>query len=199
MKELSDFEICERIAEIKKEQILTQEYLKECIYYNQFNGSAVWKRRPLRHFKSERDCKIWNSKNAANMINCLGNNGYIRLSINGNSYSLHRIIFLYMEGRFPEGQVDHINRNKRDNRFENLRDVSPAINSQNQNIRKNNKSGVKGIYWNNLRNKWHARITINKKVIHLGYYANINDAKNARQQAESRHMPSNNRINGANK
>ena len=164
---------------------LNQDYLKQCIYYNEYDGLAVWKRRPTNHFKSERDSKIWNAKNAGNCISCKGNNGYFRLSINGKSYSLHRLIFLYMTGSMPENQVDHKDRDRLNNKYENLRQATAMVNSQNQHIRIDNTSGIKGVYWNSLRDKWHARITVNKKVIHLGYYTEKTKAERIRRDAET--------------
>jgi hypothetical protein len=161
---------------------LTQGYLKKCIYYNEHDGLAVWKRRPVDHFKSERDAKIWNTKNAGNCISCKGNNGYFRLSINGKSYSLHRLVFLYMDGSMPANQVDHKDKNRLNNKYDNLRQATALINSQNQPLRSNNTSGIKGVYWNSLRKKWHARITVNKKVIHLGYYTKKKEAEIIRKK-----------------
>ena len=166
---------------------LTQDYLKQCIYYNEYSGIATWLNRPTEHFKSERDYKIWNTKNATNLISCKGNNGYFRISINGKSYSLHRLVFLYMTGSMPTSQVDHKDRDRLNNSYENLRQATALINSQNQPIRSNNTSGIKGVYWNSLRDKWHARITVNKKVIHLGYYTEKTKAERIRKEAEVEH------------
>lgn len=60
----------------------------------------------------------------------------------------------------------------------------------NQNPPKNNKSGHKGVYWDNKKNKWCAQITTQKKKIHLGRFDNIDDAINAREKAEKHyHIP----------
>jgi len=163
---------------------LTQFYLKECIHYNPSTGDAMWKTRPVTHFKSERDSKIWNSNNAGNDIFCKGNNGYLKLSINSKQYSLHRIAFLYVDGEMPVNQVDHIDRNRLNNTFSNLRHATAIQNAQNQPIRSNNTSGIKGVFWNSSRGKWCARITVNKKVIFLGYHTEKLKAKSARKAAE---------------
>lgn len=80
--------------------------------------------------------------------------------------------------------VDHINHNKLDNRRENLRVCTAHQNSMNQSKRCNNTSGVTGIVWDKLRNKWKAQICINSKTKHLGYYTTKEEAIEARRQAE---------------
>ena len=63
-------------------------------------------------------------------------------------------------------QVDHINRNKLDNRKSNLRIVTNQENHFNRPLNKNNKSGIKGVYYNKVSNKWCCQITLNGKCVH---------------------------------
>lgn len=91
--------------------------------------------------------------------------------------------------------VDHIvhpetSENKYDNRKENLRKVTQSQNCMNQHVRSNNKSGVKGISWAKDRGKWQAKITVNYKQIHLGFFAEdkFEDAVNARKLAEEKYF-----------
>jgi hypothetical protein len=68
------------------------------------------------------------------------NTGYIYIEIDGKSYSAHRLAWFYVTGTFPKKQIDHINRNRSDNRYENLRE---ATNSQNKaNSIHTNKNGM---------------------------------------------------------
>ena len=100
--------------------------------------------------------------------------GYVRIKINGKSYLAHRLAFLYMTGNFPN-ITDHINGIRSDNRFENLRDVSVAINRQN--IRTHdadNKCSFLGV--TNYKGKFRATIKVNKKTKHLGLFATAKDA-----------------------
>ena len=83
--------------------------------------------------------------------------------------------------------VDHINHNKRDNRKYNLREVTDSQNSMNKGIRSNNTSGVTGVYFKKESNKWFAIITVNKKIINLGYFKNFEDAVKARKEAEEKY------------
>lgn len=80
--------------------------------------------------------------------------------------------------------IDHINHNGLDNRKDNLRICTTAQNIRNCNIPKNNKSGYKGVYFDNNRQKWVAQITIKNKTISLGRYDSIEKAIEARLYGE---------------
>ena len=86
------------------------------------------------------------------------NDGYVCIQIGKKSYKAHRLAFLYMTGSMPVNQVDHINRIRSDNRWENLRDVTHAENQHNTVAQSNSKSGIKGVYKNG--NSWTAQIEI---------------------------------------
>lgn len=108
---------------------------------------------------------------------------YIRLSV-GKYTSKH--IRMHREiNKTPDGfDTDHINRDKLDNRKENLRTVTRSQNTINVGLRANNKSGHIGIYWDKFTNKWRAEIKINYKKITLGRFINIDDAIIVRRKAE---------------
>jgi len=76
--------------------------------------------------------------------------------------------------------VDHINNDRLDNNVKNLRFATHQENNRNRKLTNKNKSGVKGVYFHNERNKWCAQIKIDGISIHLGLYENIEDAKKAR-------------------
>lgn len=73
--------------------------------------------------------------------------GYLNVEIFGKTYKLHRLAFLYMEGEFPPKFVDHINRNRSDNRWSNLRKATFSENMKNQSLAKNNTSGFCGVHF----------------------------------------------------
>nr|DAG87205.1 MAG TPA: homing endonuclease [Herelleviridae sp.] len=81
-------------------------------------------------------------------------------------------------------EVDHINRDKNDNRKKNLRTVIHSQNGKNRSRQYNNKSGYTGACFDNTTQKWRARIIINNKVIYLGYYKQLEDAVRVRKEAE---------------
>jgi len=106
--------------------------------------------------------------------------GYAVRFENGRTVHMHRVINNTPE----EYQTDHIDRNPLNNQRKNLRTVTPCQNQLNSSIRSDNKSKYKGVGWSIRCGMWRARITIEKKQVHLGYYLNINDAVNARKKAE---------------
>lgn len=90
----------------------------------------------------------------------------------------------------PEhSSVDHINGNPLDNCKENLRLCTHQQNMHNQkSAHKNNKLGIKGVRWYRNAKKFRARITINGKVIHLGYFNVMGDADSAYRKAEEKYF-----------
>ncbi len=97
---------------------------------------------------------------------------------------LHELVFGKKEGYI----IDHINRNKLDNRKINLRYATISQNGMNKKIQSNNTSGYTGVYWDKSRDKWIASIQINSKQIYLGRYDDINDAIKARKDAEIKYF-----------
>jgi hypothetical protein len=104
--------------------------------------------------------------------------GYRTVRVRKRSYKIHRLAWLLVHGTWPEGDIDHINSNRVDNRLCNLRDVTRAVNLQNQRSAPNNKStGVLGVYAD--KGKFYARISIDNKSRHLGTYETVAEASKA--------------------
>lgn len=93
---------------------------------------------------------------------------------------MHRLINNTLEGM----DTDHINRNKLDNRRENLRSATSSENKMNTGMWKHNTSKHKGVFWDKARRKWMAGIGYNHKFINLGRFLVLNDAIKARKKAE---------------
>ena len=150
---------------------ITQKELKKVLDYDADTGKFTW----LKSGKGRR-------KNLE--AGCLDKvNGYKAIGINGKIYLAHRLVFLYMTGKFPPDDTDHINHIKTDNRFVNLRKVTHSENSRNRSMHSNNKSGFTGVSWNKSVSKWAANIKINGKYKYLGYFTDINDAIACRKRA----------------
>ena len=111
--------------------------------------------------------------------------GYITISIDNFRYFAHRLAFFYMNGLWPDDEIDHINGVRKDNRILNLRNVISQDNAKNCNLSKKNTSGVCGISWHKRRKKWQAYIANNGKKIFLGYFSSKDDAVSARISANS--------------
>jgi hypothetical protein len=145
---------------------ITAEQLRKILEYSAETGVLVWKIRPSRAVK------------AGDVAGNINAKGYSTIGICGKVYKTHRIVWLHVTGNWPIGLIDHINGNKSDNRFANLRDVGAEGNSQNvRKPNKRNKSGFMGVIW--FQNKWRASITINKKTIRIGDYATPEEAHQA--------------------
>lgn len=108
--------------------------------------------------------------------------GYLSVRINGKDYLAHRIIFFMLVGRFPE-QIDHINHNKKDNCWVNLREVNNQENCKNTSLQTNSKTGLIGVCLHKPTGKYRAYIMVNRKHIHLGLFDTIEAAAKERQKA----------------
>lgn len=95
--------------------------------------------------------------------------GYLRFSWMREVHRVHRIAWLITYGEWPNGQIDHINGDRQDNRISNLRVANYYQQGQNQVLRGNNASGLPGVTL--LKNgKWYAQINVNGKKKSLGRF-----------------------------
>lgn len=147
--------------------ILTQERLKKVLDYDPETGLFKRKKRKT-HSKG-----------------CGGVNTYgtITIYVEGGQYFAHRLAFLYMEGYFPEDDVIHINGEKTDNRWCNLKTVAHSCAVVFHGRKYTNKSGVTGVNKHKC-GKWAARIIHKDKANFLGLFTEFKDAVKARYEAE---------------
>jgi hypothetical protein len=89
-----------------------------------------------------------------------------------------------MTGKFPKLDIDHIDGNGINNKWNNLREVTRSQNCRNIKLASNNTSGFIGVRWNEENKKWRALIGIDRKSKHLGYFDNLEEAIMARKNAE---------------
>lgn len=94
--------------------------------------------------------------------------GYLLIKFDGRNISAHRLAWLIHYGQFPDGNLDHVNGQKKDNRISNLRVATYQQNNANRRGWKNSTSGIKGVGIKNGR--WMAQITVDRKNKHLGYF-----------------------------
>jgi len=112
------------------------------------------------------------------------NRGYVSATLFKNKRVLmHRLI---LNNKFEI--IDHINKNRTDNRKCNLRGCTKSQNGANSNVPKNNISGFIGVSFVKKTNKWCARITVDYKDMHLGTFNNKEDAIRARLKAEKEYF-----------
>lgn len=110
--------------------------------------------------------------------------GYWITDLGSKHNKTHRLIWIYMTGKEPEGYIDHINHVKTDNRWSNLRDVSKQTNEKNLGKSPKNTSGITGVYWHKQCQKWRACIQVAGKQVALGLYASKEEAAQVRKAAE---------------
>ena len=153
-------------------QDITAEKLRELLHYDPATGIFTWKIGSANQVK------------AGDAAGCPTGNGYLQIRLQSRLYKAHRLAWLYVYGEWPEDQLDHINRNRSDNRISNLRDVTQKQNHQNRSKSSNNTSGHTGVVWHKQRSKWQAKIMHNKKDISLGLFTNIEEAIASRKAGE---------------
>lgn len=159
------------------------ELLKSLLHYDPETGFLFWKHRPRHLFKADGDMKKWNTKYAGKRaLNAVHSEGYLYGPIFAKQHRAHRVAWAISYGEWPDN-IDHINRVRTDNRLSNLRNVSLAENNRNLPMRKNNTSGVTGVSWSNLHNRWVAQICVDKRVTYLGLFDTIEEAAAARAAA----------------
>lgn len=152
--------------------MLTQEYLKTILDYNQETGDLIWKYR-------ENVPKQWNTRYAGMVAGCLKEGGYICLTINGGYELAHRIIWMIVYGYMPV-EIDHEDGIGSNNKLINLRD---ATRSQNM---ANIESVGFGLWERN--GKYRASVKVNNERVHLGWYDTKEQAKAAYLAARDKYF-----------
>jgi len=113
-------------------------------------------------------------------------NGYLVVGIDYKTYKQHRLAYLYMTGVNPD-QIDHIDQNRLNNKWVNLRNTNHLGNNRNKTKDHRNTSGVMGVGWNKPNRNWVSYIKVNSKLIHLGSRADYFEAVCLRKSAEVKH------------
>ena len=102
--------------------------------------------------------------------------GYCKIMLDGRRYSAHRLAWMHVHGDWPTHNIDHIDGNPLNNRIENLRDATIAINTQNQRIaQRRNKTGFLGVSKHKC-GKFIASILVNGERQYLGIHDTAQDA-----------------------
>ncbi|PXW42144.1 AP2 domain-containing protein [Klebsiella oxytoca] len=136
---------------------ITASQLREAVHYNPDTGRFTRRSNgtPMEH---------------------LCGSGYYCLNLLKRSRLAHRMAYYYMTGRLPE-KVDHIDGNRLNNEWKNLREATHAENMWNTGMITTNASGVKGVHWHKKYKKWVAEIRTNKKKYYVGSFSDLEEAR----------------------
>ena len=166
---------------------LDQAYLKQRLDYDPSTGALTWK---YYEHGGARDA-LWNARfaevEAGSIHSETGGYRRVLVSIDDKPYTASRLIWLYMTGSWPAGQVDHIDHDPTNNRWANLREVTFADNMKNRSKPRNNTSGVAGVCWIKQNSKWQARIRAGGKSVSGGCFEAFEDAVARRKELEVLH------------
>jgi len=158
------------LFKVKVPEELTQERLKQLLYYDPDTGDFTW--------KVNRNTKVQKGDRAGT----INTYGYVAIVVCGQRCVAHRLAFLYMEGELPPDKVDHRDRIRNNNKWSNLRHATQSENAQN----KINNNKVIGVYFHTATNKWCAVTPAkNRKQKCLGRFINYEDAVACRKAWEA--------------
>jgi len=155
---------------------ITIEMLEEYLSYDPETGLLRWIKSPMTKIRE------------GDLAGTINGDGYLQIILNGKHISGHIAAWVLFHKRWPKEQVDHKNGNRSENAITNLREATLPQNSFNRGLYSNNKSGVPGVFWSILEQKWKVGLNINKKHIHLGTFKYKEDAIKVRRDAEEEYF-----------
>jgi hypothetical protein len=147
--------------------ILSQDRLKELLHYNQETGEFI-------RTKAGKGFKV------GDVAGYVITNKYIQITVDNKRYLAHRLVFKYLGIDLEGKSVDHIDGNRQNNRFENLRLATNKENCQNRrkaSVR--NKSGLLGAYYHKKSDKFISEIRLDDKKEYLGIFDTAEEAHQA--------------------
>lgn len=157
---------------------ITAARLRERLIYDPETGVFTW--RP-------RGNPQWDARFANQIAGSFDPGGYVRLIFDYEKCWAHRLAWLYVNGEWPLGDIDHIDGNPRNNRISNLRDVPRSTNMENRRRANSKGNGLPlGVYFDKRRETrpFVARLTKGYRAVHLGSFASADEAHSAYLQAK---------------
>lgn len=165
---------------------LTAEQVRELLRYEPDTGKLYWRERARQLFPCNWSWKVWNKKfSGKEALKGNHNAGYLHGAIFNKKNLAHRVIWLIQTGDWPQYDIDHLNGDKKDNRWTNLRSATKSENGKNKSMLRNNTSGFNGVIYSKAEMMWVAQIKTQKKNIRLGAFKDFEDACSARATANA--------------
>lgn len=155
-----------------KTHAITADRVRELLDYNRETGVFVWRA----------------GARAGRAAGTRHHSGYRFIKVDQVVHLAHRLAWLYVTGEIASSDLDHKNRDKADNRFDNLRLCDDSTNQANTSISKRNTSGHKGVCWNAKAGKWQAGIKRGGRSHHLGLFSEVSAASAAYRAASQMHF-----------
>lgn len=159
---------------------VTAERLRRLLDYDASTGVFIWK------VSLRRNAPI------GSVAGTLYKNRRRYITIDRRRYFAARLAWFYVHDVWPSRQLDHRNLERDDNRIENLRLATNQQNGANRRALKNNRLGVKGVGMSTFRKRspqrYRARIRVDNRLIHLGYFATPEAASHAYETAARKHF-----------
>lgn len=162
------------------------EVLRQLLRYEPETGKLFWRQRSPEWFQSARSCAVWNAKYAGReAFTSLDRSGYRQGNILNHVHRGHRVVWAIVTGAWPDGEIDHVDLVRHNNRQDNLRSASRSENLRNAGLSKRNTSGFKGVSWARRDKKWRAEIALNGRTKVLGMFATPEEASAAYAKASA--------------
>ena len=169
----------------EKEITVPARALAEALVYDHKTGQIKWKARPGEHFQTQRAASSWNSRNAGQPAFDRPNRcGHFEGQIFSRRFLSHRVAWALYYDDWPEGFVDHIDGNPKNNRISNLRCVSHKENSRNSKRSRANTTGETGVV--RVGGEYRAEIRVDGEKHYLGRYPTVDSAAAARRLANQK-------------
>lgn len=142
---------------------LTQARLKELLHYDPETGVFTW--RVAR-----------GSAPAGRRAGGPVSYGYRGIRVDSVLHREHRLAWLYVRGEVPTCDIDHANRDRSDNRWNNLRLASRSDNLLNQGASSRNTSGHRNVAWDHRAGRWRVEAQVRGRRTYLGAFSVLSEA-----------------------
>lgn len=140
------------------------------------SGILLWKVRP---YKS----KVI----VGNRAGSTGDRGYRFITVDGEPYYEHRLVYQWHFGDLANEQVDHIDGDTTNNNIENLRKATAAENNWNLRKHKDSTAAAKGVYWSTKLSKWRVRVQAHGVRYNVGHFEDLEFAELVAQEARRKY------------
>lgn len=150
--------------------MLTYDKLRELLEYDPETGLWTW-------------LVSVNKRPYGSLAGTVSVHGYLIITFAGVKYRAAKLAHLYMTGEWPSDEMDHIDKDKLNDRWVNLRVASRSENALNRDLQSNNVSDARGVHWDSIRGKWFAQVKKGGINHFCGRFDNIGEAIAARDAA----------------